>query len=117
MAEFSETVNDLQTQLTAIQAAVEGTSQTSLLKKVRPFTGMPSEDVDEWLVKFDFLAEFSNWDETKRLGALVLSFEGPALTWFQTLPEETAGDLSNLFGALKDRFCGKNIDFILRQEL
>ncbi|XP_065061270.1 uncharacterized protein LOC135688368 [Rhopilema esculentum] len=43
MAEFEATVNDLQTRLTAVQAAIEGNSQASMFKP-RPFTGALSED-------------------------------------------------------------------------
>eukprot|EP00794_Sanderia_malayensis_P016268 gene16268-17908_t len=89
MAEIEATVNNLQRQLTAVQAAIEGNAQASMFKP-RPFTGALSEDVNEWLAKFDRFAKFYNWGNAKRLGALVLLFEGPALSWFQTLPEETA---------------------------
>ena len=116
MAEFAETVNNLQSQLTAVQAAIEGNSQASMFKP-RPFTGTLSEDVNEWLAKFDRFAKFYSWTNAKKLGAIVLLFEGPALSWFQTLPEETTNNFNGLVEALKGRFGASNMDFILRQEL
>ena len=116
MAEFAETVNNLQSQLTAVQAAIEGNSQASMFKP-RPFTGTLSEDVNEWLAKFDRFAKFYNWTNAKKLGAIVLLFEGPALSWFQTLPEETTNNFNDLVEALKGRFGAYSMDFILRQEL
>ena len=116
MAEIEATVNNLQTQLTAVQAAIEGNSQISMFKP-RPFSGALHEDVNEWTAKFDRFAKFYNWGNAKKLGAMVLLFEGPALSWFQTLPEETTNNFPSLVDALKTRFGATNIDFILRQEL
>ena len=48
---------------------------------------------------------------------MVLLFEGPALSWFQTLPEETSNSFNRLVEALRNRFSAANMDFILRQEL
>ena len=116
MAEFEATVNDLRTQLTAVQAAIEGNSQASMFKP-RPFTAALSEDANEWLAKFESFARFYSWGNAKKLGAMVLLFEGSALSWFQTLPDETAYSFSDLAEVLRARFGATNIDFILRQEL
>ena len=116
MAEIAETVNNLQSQLSAAQASIEGHSQASMFKP-RPFTGALSDDVNEWLAKFERFAKFYNWNSTKKLGAMVLLLEGPALSWFHTLPEETSNSFSRLVEALRNRFSASNMDFILRQEL
>ena len=110
------TVNELQNQMTAMQAAFEGNSQASLFKP-RSFNGFPNEDVNEWLSKFDRFAKFYNWSNAKRLGAIALLLEGSALAWYHTLGEETTGNLTNLIDALKDRFGAQNLEFIFRQEL
>ena len=47
--DMNATVNELQTQMTAVQAALEGTGQASLFKP-RPFSGLPSEDINECCV-------------------------------------------------------------------
>ena len=109
-------MNNLQTQLTAVQAAIEGSSQASIFKP-RPFTGALNEDINEWLAKFDRFARFYNWGAAKKLGAVVLLFEGPALSWFQTLPDEKANNYNELVEELKKRFGATSIDFVLRQEL
>ena len=63
MAEFAETVNNLQSQLSAVQAAIEGNSQASMFKP-RSFTGALSDDVNEWLEKFERFAKFYGWSIT-----------------------------------------------------
>ena len=47
----------------------------------------------------------------------MLLFEGLALSWFQTLPEEATNNFNDVVEALKGRFGASNMDFILRQEL
>ncbi len=47
-------VNELQSQMSAMQAALEGNSQASLFKP-RTFNGFPTEDINEWLSKFETL--------------------------------------------------------------
>ena len=109
-------VNELQNQMTAMQAALEGNSQANPFKQ-RPFNGFPNEDVNEWLSKFERFAKFYNWSNAKKLGAIALLLEGSALAWYHTLGEETTGNLTNLIDALKDRFGAQNLEFIFRQEL
>ena len=75
--EIEATVNDLQNQLTAVHAELEGKGQAGLFKP-RSFSGLPSEDVTEWLRKFDQYAKFYTWNNAKKLGALSLLLDGPA---------------------------------------
>ena len=77
------TVTELQIQLTAVQAAIEGSGQSGLFKP-RSFTGLPNEDIKEWLEKFDRFARFYNWSNAKKLGAIALLLDGPALAWYHT---------------------------------
>ena len=109
-------VSEMQTQITAFQAAIEGNSQSGLFKQA-PFSGMPNEDIAEWLAKFDRLAGFYNWNDVKKLNALTFNLSGPALAWYQTLPAETAADISAVTKGLKERFGATNLEFIFRQEL
>ena len=76
--DINATVNELQTQMTAVQAALEGTGQASLFKP-RPFSGLPSEDINEWLMKFERFVKFYNWSNAKKLGAMTLLLDDPAL--------------------------------------
>ena len=114
--EVAATVNELQTQMTAIQAALEGNAQSGLFRQA-PFCGGPNENVNEWLTKFERLSKFYNWSNAKKLGALPLLFGGTALAWFQTLPDETINDYATLIDELKTRFGAQNLEFIFRQEL
>ena len=114
--DMNATVNELQTQMTAVQAALEGTGQASLFKP-RPFSGLPSEDINEWLMKFERFAKFYNWSNAKKLGAMTLLLDGPALAWFHTQTAETVANFQSLADALKARFGAQNLEFIFRQEL
>ena len=69
--------------------------------KPRPFSGALHEDVNEWTAKFDCFAKVYKWGNAKKLGAMVLLFEGPALSWFQTLLEEMTNNFPSMFDALK----------------
>ena len=64
--DMNVTVNELLTQMTAVQAALEGTGQASLFKH-RPFSGLLSDNINEWLVKFERYAKFCNWSNAKKL--------------------------------------------------
>ena len=114
--DMNATVNELQTQMTAVQAALAGTGQASLFKP-RPFSGLPSEDINEWLMKFERFAKFYNWSNAKKLGAMTLLLDGPALAWFHTQTAETVANFQSLADALKARFGAQNLEFIFRQEL
>ena len=109
--EVAATVNELQTQMTAIQAALEGNAQSGLFRQA-PFCGGPNENVHEWLTKFERLSKFYNWSNAKKLGALPLLLGGTALAWFQTLPDGTINDFATLTDELKTRFGAQNLEFI-----
>ena len=110
------TVEELQNRVSAMQAALEGNAQSGLFKQP-PFSGFQNEDVNEWVVKFNRLARFYGWGNAKKLSALPLLLNGPALAWFQTLSDETAGTFDSLIEALIARFGNQNIQFLIRQEL
>ena len=114
--EMHVTVNALQTQMTAVQAALEGTGQASLFKP-RPFSGLPIEDINEWLMKFERFAKFYSWSNAKKLGAMILLLDGPALAWFHTQTAATVATFESLTDALRARFGAQNLEFIFRQEL
>ena len=110
------TVEELQNRVSALQSALEGNAQSGLFKQP-PFSGFQNEDVNEWVVKFNRLARFYGWGNAKKLSALPLLLNGPALAWFQTLSDETAGTFDSLIEALIARFGNQNIQFLIRQEL
>ena len=110
------TVQELQERVTAMQAALEGNAQSGLFKQP-PFSGYQTEDVNEWIAKFNRLARFYGWSNAKKLGALPLLLNGPALAWFQTLPSETTGNFESLTEALTNRYGSQDLQFVIRQEL
>ena len=97
-------VSEMQTQITAFQAAIEGKSRSGLFKQA-PFNGMPNED----------MMQVYNWNDVKKLNALTFNLSGPALAWYQTLPAETAADFSAVTKGLKEHFGATNLKFIFRQ--
>ncbi len=108
--------DDMENQMMNVQAALEGNSQSGLFKQPT-FTGMRNEDINQWLAKFERLAKFYNWNEAKKLNALIFNLGGPALAWFETLPEEEKNNLNAVVLGLKNRFGATNLEFIFRQEL
>ena len=116
MAEIAETVNNVQTQVTAVQAALDGNSNSGLFMHPM-FNGLPNEDVNEWLAKFDRLSIVYSWSNAKKLGALPLLLGGSALAWYQTLPTEVTSDFSQPGEQFKVRFGVTNLEFIFHQEL
>ena len=115
-ATFAATINDLQNQMTAVQAALEGNNQVTVFKP-RPFNGLPNEDLNEWLMKFERFAKFYNWSNAKKLGAISLLLDGPALAWLHTQNPDTVNNYNNLVETLKSRFGAQNLYFLFRKEL
>ena len=113
---MEEAVGELQTRLTAVQAALEGNLQSGLFQ-LRSFNGLPNEDINEWLSRFETLAKFHTWSNAKKLSALPLSLGGPAKAWYDYQPEETTGDFKLLTEGLKTRFGSQTLEFLFRQEL
>ena len=86
--EIEATFKDLQTQLTAVHAALEGKGQAGIFKP-HSFSDLPSKDVTEWLRKFDQYAKFYTWNTAKKLGALSLLLNGSAQAWLHTQSPES----------------------------
>ena len=99
--------DDMENQMMNVQAALEGNSQSGLFKQPT-FTGMRNEDINQWLAKFERLAKFYNWNEAKKLNALIFNLGGPALAWFETLSEEEKSNFKAVVLGLKNRFGATN---------
>ena len=99
-----------------IQAALEGNLQSSLFQ-LHSFNGLPQEDINEWLSRFEALATFHSWSNAKQLNALPLSLGGPAKAWFDTQCPETKADFTVVTDGVKTRFGSQSLEFLLRQEL
>lgn len=115
-ANVEETVETLRTQMVAMQTAIEGQSASSFFRP-KTYSGFSHEDVTDFIERFERYAKFYNWSNNKKLSAISLLFEGPALAWFYTVPEETRNNFANLLTALRQRFASPNEQFLQRQEL
>ncbi len=113
---MEDQVNQLQNQLAAVQAAIEGNAQSNLFQ-LRQFHGLANEDINDWLSRFETLAKFNNWSAAKRLSALSLSLGGSAKAWYDLQPPETTNDLNSLTKELRARFGTKTLEFLFGQEL
>ena len=111
-----ETVETLRTQMAAMQAAIEGQSLSSFFCPKR-FSGLSYEDVTDFIERFERYSKFYGWTNAKKLSAIALLLEGPALAWFHTVPDETRNDYNSVITALRQRFASPNEQFLQRQEL
>eukprot|EP00794_Sanderia_malayensis_P016316 gene16316-biopygen11996 len=110
--------NNIESRLTAMQAAIDGQpSAPTGLFQLRQFQGLPNEDVNDWLSRFEALSRFNNWTERKRFSALTLSLEGAAKAWYDSQTEESVANFEDLSTALKTRFGPPTLEFLFRQEL
>ena len=74
-----------------IQPEMEGLADALLALANRPvnevqppsFSGKSTEDIREWINKFDMIAAHNRWDEEKVLRALPLYLKDGALTYYQ----------------------------------
>ena len=94
------TVNELQTQFSAVQAALEGNLQ-SVLFQLHSFNGLLNEDINEWLSCFETLAKCHGWSNAKKMNALPLSLGRPAKAWFDTQCPGAKADLTAVIDGLK----------------
>ncbi|XP_028417213.1 uncharacterized protein LOC114541496 [Dendronephthya gigantea] len=111
-----ETVESLRTQMAAMQAAIEGQSSSSFFRP-KSFSGFSYEDITDFIERFERYSKFYNWTNAKKLSALMLLFEGPALAWLHTVPDETRNNYASLITALRQRFASPNEEFLQRQQL
>ena len=86
---MEEAVGELQTRLTAVQAALEGNLQSGLFQ-LRSFNGLPNEDINEWLSRFETLAKFHTWSNAKKFrGANAKFFQRVCVQRTEFFPRRT----------------------------
>ena len=85
--------------------------------RLKPFLGSSSEDIDEWMEKFERFAKFSSWKDDKKVGALPLMLDGAAIAFYRTLDDVTKEDFAQLKGAITEIFNSPSLAFLLRQQL
>ncbi|KAI8507260.1 hypothetical protein Bbelb_146400 [Branchiostoma belcheri] len=99
--------------------AVPSPSSPPHLKTPLPaaFLGNGDEDFPVWLTKFEVYADAHLYDATVRTRALPTFLDGPALTYFQSLPQETKHDYQHLCQALSHAFSQDKYIFSFQQSL
>ena len=103
--------------MTAVQAVLEGTDRPVFLNPNHLAVSLAKTSMKFELMKFERLAKFYNWSNAKKLRAMTLLLDGPALAWFHAQTAETVGNFQSLADALKARFGAQNLEFIFCQEL
>ncbi|XP_019628790.1 PREDICTED: leucine-rich repeat extensin-like protein 1 [Branchiostoma belcheri] len=99
--------------------AVPSPSSPPHLKTPLPaaFLGNGDEDFPVWLTKFEVYADAHLYDATVRTRALPTFLDGPALTYFQSLPQETNTTTRHLCQALSHAFSQDKYIFSFQQSL
>ncbi|CAC5391269.1 unnamed protein product [Mytilus coruscus] len=83
------------------------------------FAGLPTEDANLWLDKFDAWIAFHGWNkENEKIASTMrLKLEGGALSWFNGLPNSVKRNSDQLFTKFKDHFSGLHPTWMLEQHL
>jgi hypothetical protein len=51
--------------------------------KIIPFSNAPNQDLEEWLMNYEFAASGAGWDEEKMAARIGAHLMGPARLWYQ----------------------------------
>ena len=109
-------LNELQTQLTAVQAALEGNLQSNLFQ-LHSLNDLPDKDINERLSRFKTLATCHGWSNTKRVNVLQRSLGGPAESWFDNQSPGTIASFKIVTDGLKARVGSQTPEVLFRQDL
>ena len=118
----SEQFQELITQFAEMNKVMHANSQRSTGNSgltIEPFHGLPTEDANLWLDKFDAWIAFHGWqkDDDKIASAMRLKMEGGALAWFNAAPAGTKKKSGQLFKAFKEHFSDLHPTWMLEQQL
>jgi hypothetical protein len=69
--------------------------------KPENFYGLPTEDIEEWLDRFDLISQHNAWDAARKLQILPLYLGGTAMLWFRTV-----GSQFTSYEGLRQKFLG-----------
>lgn len=59
---------------------------------INPFRGSPTEDIQEWMTQFNWIANINHWSEDVRCALLPGYLEDVAKTWYSTLSVRDRGN-------------------------
>ena len=106
--------------LAALQEALEQNTDTVNVRggiRFPYFKGDESEDVNDFVKKFERAATFCGWSKEKQCLALPLYLQGDASIWLYNLSEEKKGVYDELKDALITQFDSSASHWRLRQNL
>ena len=84
---------------------------------ILPFSGKESEDITDWLIKWEIAAAANGWTEQHQLQILPAYLSGRAARLFWRFPEESKRDMETLKDALDEHFNTEEKRFLARQKL
>ena len=73
------------------------------------FTGLPTQDAEKWLKKFNYYIAFRSLVPASSLQLFKLLLTDTAADWLESIPEATKTDLSLLQAAFNERFAASDI--------
>lgn len=100
-----------------IQDSSELTSARGLLRPLESFSGKETEDVYDFIQRFNQVANFQRWNEGRKLAALPLYLTGNAAVWFNGLTEGQLYNIKSVLEALAEQFDPQANRWLLRQQL
>ena len=84
---------------------------------ILPFSGKETEDITEWLIKWDIAAAANGWTDQHQLQILPAYLSGRAARLFWRIPEDGKQDMETLKETLEDQFNTEEKRFLARQKL
>ncbi len=84
---------------------------------IQQFSGKETEDITEWLLKWDIAAAANNWSDEQQLQMIPAYLSGRAARHFWRMPQEARRDLEQLKDLLEDTFNTEEKKFLARQKL
>jgi hypothetical protein len=85
----------------------------SVVGTITPFGGTSNENIEEWLVQFEWIATIHRWGQKLSNIQLSIYLSGTAKVWYKTLPVEESRDYNKLREKLVKTF--QRIDIPVRR--
>lgn len=83
---------------------IEARSSSSVIGRIEPFSGTPSEDLTRWLNRFENIVAINNWNAARAAAHLSVNLSGTAELWLYSQPDATRKDYTLLRDALVRAF-------------
>ena len=87
-----------------IQTPVPAPRPRKTIVDISLFSGKETEDITEWMIRWDIAARANGWTEEHQIQILPAYLTGRAARIFWRIPQETREDIEELKEALEDYF-------------